>query len=33
MKLTYPIVLEPFEEGDDGYTVTAPDMPGLVTFG
>lgn len=31
MKLTYPIVLEPEEEG--GYTVTAPDLPGLVTFG
>lgn len=33
MKLTYPIVLERFEENGGGYTVTAPDLPGLVTFG
>lgn len=34
MKLTYPVVMERFEEEDGGgYTVTAPDLPGRVTFG
>lgn len=31
MKLTYPIILEP--DGTGGYVATAPDMPGLVTYG
>lgn len=33
MKLTYPIILEPYTEDGGGYIATAPDMPGLVTSG
>lgn len=32
MKLVYPAILEPFDDGD-GYTVTVPDLPGCVTEG
>lgn len=32
MKLTYPAVFAPFEDGT-GYTVTVPDLPGCVTEG
>ncbi|ATU20713.1 type II toxin-antitoxin system HicB family antitoxin [Bifidobacterium choerinum] len=33
MKLTYPVILEPYEEDGGGYVATVPDMPGLVTYG
>lgn len=33
MKLTYPIILEPYGEDGGGYVTTVPDMPGLVTYG
>jgi predicted RNase H-like HicB family nuclease len=32
MKLTYPAVFAPFEDGT-GYTVTVPDLPGCVIEG
>lgn len=32
MKLIYPAVFSPFEDGS-GYTVTVPDLPGCVTEG
>ena len=32
MKLVYPAVLLPFEEGE-GYTITVPDLPGCVSEG
>ena len=32
MKLVYPAVLLPFEEGS-GYTITVPDLPGCVSQG
>ena len=32
MKLTYPAVFSPFEDGE-GYTVVVPDLPGCVTEG
>lgn len=32
MKLAYPIILIPFEDGG-GYTVEVPDLPGCVTEG
>ena len=32
MKLVYPAVLLPFEEGE-GYTITVPDLPGCVSKG
>ena len=32
MKLAYPAVFEPFEDGP-GYVVTIPDLPGCVTEG
>lgn len=32
MKLVYPAVLTPWDEGD-GYTVTVPDLPGCVSEG
>lgn len=33
MKLAYPAIFIPFEDGDDGYTVEFPDLPGCVTEG
>lgn len=33
MRLAYPIVLSPFEDGSGGYTVEVPDLPGCVTEG
>ncbi len=33
MKLAYPAVFTPFEDGEDGYTVEFPDLPGCVTEG
>lgn len=33
MKLAYPAVFTPFEDGKDGYTVEFPDLPGCVTEG
>lgn len=32
MKLVYPAVLMPFEEGE-GFTITVPDLPGCVSEG
>ncbi len=32
MKLTYPAIFEPYEDGP-GYVVTVPDLPGCVTEG
>ena len=32
MKLVYPAIFEPWDEGD-GYTVTIPDLPGCTTEG
>lgn len=32
MRLAYPIILTPFDDGD-GYTVEVPDLPGCVTEG
>lgn len=32
MKLTYPAVFDPFDDGT-GYVVTVPDLPGCVTEG
>jgi predicted RNase H-like HicB family nuclease len=32
MKLTYPAIFYPWEEGD-GYTVEVPDLPGCITEG
>lgn len=32
MKLVYPALFEPWEDGD-GFTVTVPDLPGCVTEG
>lgn len=32
MKLVYPALFDPWEEGN-GYTVTVPDLPGCVTEG
>lgn len=32
MKLIYPAIFYPFEEGN-GYTVIVPDLPGCVTEG
>ena len=33
MKLAYPAIFIPFDDGDDGYTVEFPDLPGCVTEG
>ena len=33
MKLIYPAVFYPFEDGSGGYTVEFPDLPGCVTEG
>lgn len=33
MRLAYPIILSPFEDGSGGYTVEVPDLPGCVTEG
>lgn len=33
MKIAYPAIFIPFEDGDDGYTVEFPDLPGCVTEG
>ncbi len=32
MKLVYPAIFEPWDDGD-GYTVTVPDLPGCTTEG
>ena len=33
MKLVYPALFTPFEDGSGGYTVEFPDLPGCVTEG
>lgn len=33
MKLVYPAVFTPYEDGSDGYAVEFPDLPGCVTGG
>lgn len=33
MKLVYPAVFTPYEDGSGGYAVEFPDMPGCVTGG
>lgn len=33
MKLIYPAIFTPFDDGTDGYTVEVPDLPGCVTEG
>lgn len=33
MKLVYPAVFTPYEDGSGGYTVEFPDLPGCVTEG
>ena len=33
MKLTYVAVFEPYEDAEDGFVVTFPDLPGCVTGG
>ena len=33
MKLAYPALFIPFDDGDDGYTVEFPDLKGCVTEG
>ena len=33
MKLVYPALVTPFEDGSGGYTVEFPDLPGCVTEG
>ena len=33
MKLVYPAVFTPYEDGSEGYAVEFPDMPGCVTGG
>ena len=33
MRLAYPIILSPFEDGSGGYTVEVPDLPGCGTEG
>lgn len=33
MRLAYPAIFIPFEDGDVGYTVEFPDLPGCVTEG
>lgn len=33
MKLVYPAIFTPYEDGSDGYLVEFPDLPGCVTGG
>ena len=33
MKLIYPAIFTPYEDGSDGYLVEFPDLPGCVTGG
>ena len=33
MKLVYPAVFTPYDDGTDGYVVEFPDLPGCVTGG
>ena len=33
MKLVYPAILTPYEDGTGGYAVEFPDLPGCVTGG
>lgn len=33
MKLVYPAIFTPYEDGSGGYTVEFPDLPGCVTEG
>ena len=33
MKLVYPAVFTPYEDGSEGYAVEFPDLPGCVTGG
>lgn len=33
MKLIYPAIFTPFNDGTDGYTVEIPDLPGCVSEG
>ena len=33
MKLAYPAVFTPYEDGTEGYAVEFPDLPGCVTGG
>ena len=33
MKLVYPAVFTPYEDGTGGYVVEFPDLPGCVTGG
>lgn len=33
MKLVYPAIFTPYEDGTGGYTVEFPDLPGCVTGG
>jgi len=33
MKLIYPAIFYPFDNGEEGYTVEFPDLPGCVTEG
>ena len=33
MKLVYPAIFTPYEDGSDGYIVEFPDLPGCVTGG
>ena len=33
MKLAYPAIFTPFEDGAEGYVVEFPDLPGCVTEG
>lgn len=33
MKLVYPAIFTPYEDGSGGYTVEFPDLPGCVTGG
>jgi Uncharacterized conserved protein len=33
MKLVYPAIFIPFEDGSGGYTIEFPDLPGCVSEG
>lgn len=33
MKLVYPAIFKPYEDGTEGYVVEFPDLPGCVTGG